>query len=147
MAIRAKLTFKEHIPFRVEHMLCTERGFHVVHRMNGGGVVLQKGFLDKPDGTSLGAPVLEPPGLARSLPWETEYEDHPSDGEPKTVGEIPMWRIAELEKRCDRICNTFMDPYSQTQQVRDQIITMCKRTHVTEVEQEWIENWIYANVL
>lgn len=146
MAIRARLTFKEHVPFRVEHMLCTERGFHVAHRMNGGGIILQKGYADNSNGTP-GAAEQKPPGLATQLPWEEAWVDHNSDSDPKTVGEIPMWRIAELEKRCDRICNTFIDPYSQSQQVRDQIITMCRRTHVSPIEQEWIENWIYANVL
>lgn len=139
MPIKARLTFKEHIPYKLEHKLVTERGFHVYSRLNGGGVILQKGFLDKP-----GETVADlPPGMARQLPWEEDYKDHPSDDD----GEIPPWRIAELERRCDRIVNSFHDPYGQSQHVRDQILRMTKRTHLTTAECEWVQNWIYTNVL
>lgn len=137
MAIKTRVAFKTKMPFATEHKLCHLRGFHV-HARSNDLLILQKGWPDKVE------PTDPPP------PWDqnmaTYSHTHPT-GEPMTVDEIPEWRVRELTRRCMKIYDCFVEPNSFSKAIRGQIAAMAKREHLTDVELEWIENWIYNNVL
>lgn len=145
MAIKAKLLFKEHIGYRLEHELVTTRGFHVLYRLNGGGLCLQKGYSTAEEEllSQSNEDEEDENGNLSHLPWSPD----PVHKEPENWWDIPKARCDELDKKCEKIVQGYDNPYRYTQEIRDQIKQMCSRMHLTDPECEWVENWVCCNVL
>jgi len=145
MAITAKLLFKNHIGFRLENELCTTRGFHVLYRLNGGGLCLQKGHSTVEEELLSQNDENEAVGDIKgyNLPWSPD----PSEKEPEDWWDVPKSRVTTLEKWCEDVYNQFPDPYRQTQEIRDEIEQMTMRRRLNKAEAEVCTNWAYCNVL
>ena len=129
MGVKARLKFRDPMPFQTEQMMIKELGFTVQARRFNEYIVLEK---------------------RRPFEMGTKKPAHdgvtlPTDPVPKveqfsnTLNDRVM-----LGRACNAIKNKFHDPAANKELIRFRIQTMAKS--LTPVNRIWCEGWIERNI-
>ena len=118
-ALRCKIFFsKDNLPWVVERNYCQRLGFFVVERCSTGVV------------------------LAKRKDWY-EQQKADNDEEPEAISEA---RMNDLNRRCARTFDAFLDPQRDKHHIKRQLQNFAQGLK-DPLEVEYVENWIYNNVL
>lgn len=116
------LKFRHDLPFYLEMRLINKIGYHIQSRV-----------------------FKETITFARSDTFAGKLKpiEHPKPLDPPLSAGLSEEKCAELEKRCDRICNQFADPYNMAKPIIQRLANIAQG--LPRAEQEYIDEYIMEN--